>query len=76
MRKVDKLGRIVIPSEMREKYGLCEGASIEFFDTGDGITIKCDERICKICRGRVSESSELPLCDECKRAAAESYANR
>ncbi len=32
MRKVDKLGRIVIPLELREKYGLYEGTRIEFLD--------------------------------------------
>ena len=40
MRKVDDLGRIVIPMELRKKYGLSKGVEIEFLDNGDGITVK------------------------------------
>ena len=37
MRKVDNLGRIVIPKELRKKYGLEVGAELSFEDSGDGI---------------------------------------
>ena len=37
MKKVDKLGRIVIPLSLRKKYGLTEGADVEFLDGGDGV---------------------------------------
>ena len=50
MRKVDKLGRIVIPMELRKKYGLSEGASIDFKDSGDGIVVKALVNQCKICQ--------------------------
>ena len=73
MRKVDKLGRIVIPLELRNKYGLTEGASIEFIDSGDGVTVKSTDPFCKICRVRISEDAPLPLCDECIAKVLESY---
>ena len=73
MRKVDKLGRIVIPLELREKHGLCEGVTVEFFDTGDGITVKCADTYCKICHKKISGDSDFPLCDECIARAVTEY---
>ena len=65
MRKVDKLGRIVIPQELRKKYGLTEGSTIEFLDVGDGVTVKTSDPFCKICHGKISADAKLPLCEEC-----------
>ena len=65
MRRVDKLGRIVIPLELREKYGLTEGAAIEFLDVGDGVTVKSLKFVCKICCKEIQESADLPLCENC-----------
>ena len=65
MRKVDRLGRIVVPKELRKKYGLIEGASIEFLDIGDGITIKPSDPFCKICRNKIDDVAEFPLCEAC-----------
>ncbi len=73
MRRVDKLGRIVIPMELRQKYDLSEGVAIEFLDLGDGIAIKAYEPFCKICRARLCDGRELPLCDTCIAQAAEAY---
>lgn len=28
--RIDKLGRLVIPINLRKKYNLCEGAAVEF----------------------------------------------
>ena len=72
MRKVDKLGRIVIPLELRQKYGLSEGVTIEFLDGGDGITVKPFEFVCKLCHKKISEDSAFPLCEACIAKAAKS----
>ena len=73
MKKIDKLGRIVVPIELRKKYGLSDGAKIEIFDIGDGITIKSSEPFCRICRAKILDDRELPLCDECTLEAVKSY---
>ena len=73
MKKIDKLGRIVIPSELRQKYGLTEGIKIEFLDNGDGITIKPASPFCKVCRSRISDSTAFPLCEACIAKAVKSY---
>ena len=65
MRKVDKLGRIVIPRSLREKYGLTEGSDIEFLDDGDGIIIKLGELFCRLCRSEIPCDTSLPLCESC-----------
>ena len=65
MRKVDRLGRIVIPLELREKYGLMEGAPIEFIDAGEGVTVKTLNAFCKVCRARVELGITFPLCKAC-----------
>ncbi len=65
MRRVDKLGRIVIPQELREKHGLNEGVTIEFFDKGDEIAVKASEPFCKLCKGKIHEKAVFALCEDC-----------
>ena len=65
MRKVDDLGRIVIPKELRNKYGLFEGADIEFIDSGDGVTVKAAAHLCTVCKRPVPNDISLPLCRDC-----------
>ena len=65
MRRVDKLGRIVIPLELREKYGLTEGAAIEFLDSGNGVIVKSSKAYCAICKKEIQACDGLPLCDGC-----------
>ena len=72
MRKIDRLGRIVIPLALREKYGLTEGTDVEFLDGGDGITIRAGESLCRICHAQISDS-QLPLCDSCIERVAREY---
>ncbi len=65
MRKVDKLGRIVIPLELRRKYGMTEGSNIEFIDVGEGITVRSSDPFCKVCREKIPYDATLPLCEKC-----------
>ena len=70
MRKVDKLGRIVIPQALRKKYGLTEGAAIEFIDIGEGITLKLAEPLCYICHNKITDDINFPLCKSCMKKIA------
>ena len=38
-RAVDRLGRVVLPKALRERYGLTAGAELELTDTGTGILL-------------------------------------
>lgn len=40
IRRVDDLGRIVIPKEIRRIYGIADGSPIEIFTTDNGIALK------------------------------------
>lgn len=42
-RKIDPLGRIVLPSEFRKELGIKEGEEIEMFLISDGIYIRAKE---------------------------------
>ena len=55
VRKIDELGRIVLPSEMRARLELDAGVGVEIFFEGDSITLKKYQATCVIC----GESSDL-----------------
>ncbi len=73
MKKVDKLGRIVIPIELRQKYGLTEGTKIEILDVGEGIMVRSDEPFCKICHEKIPEDNKFLLCKKCMAEVIKSY---
>lgn len=49
IRRIDELGRIVIPKEMRNKLGIDTGTALEIHLEGDTITIKTDTSSCVFC---------------------------
>ena len=74
MRKVDTLGRIVIPKELRMKYGLTEGADITFEDNGEGVLVKGCDGLCRLCGALIGESEVIfPLCGSCIERIAKEY---
>lgn len=38
--RVDKAGRIVLPKQMRDRFGLKAGASLEIVESGEGFLLK------------------------------------
>ena len=42
-RQIDKLGRVVIPIDLREQFGLKSGGDVYFTVCGNGILITSDE---------------------------------
>lgn len=40
IRRVDDLGRIVLPKEVRRKAGISEGTPMEIFTSDEGIVLK------------------------------------
>ncbi|KAA0752856.1 AbrB/MazE/SpoVT family DNA-binding domain-containing protein [Bacillus sp. AY1-10] len=55
-RKVDELGRVVIPIELRRTLGIAEGTSLEFHVEGENIVLRKQEKSCLV-TGKVSESN-------------------
>ena len=73
MKGFDKVGRIVIPMELRRKHGLLEGVPIEFVDGVDGVTVKAAAPRCKLCGAGIPEDAKLSLCDECTLQVVKGY---
>lgn len=55
-RKVDELGRVVIPVELRRTLGIAEGTAIDFHVDGENIVLRKQEKSCLV-TGKVSESN-------------------
>ncbi|EOO78290.1 MULTISPECIES: AbrB/MazE/SpoVT family DNA-binding domain-containing protein [Bacillus] len=55
-RKVDELGRVVIPVELRRTLGIAEGTALDFHVEGENIVLRKQEKSCFV-TGEVSESN-------------------
>lgn len=51
VRKIDELGRIVIPKEIRNKMGIDTGTPLEIRQEGDSIVMRLDTTSCIFCGG-------------------------
>lgn len=67
VRKLDELGRIVIPKELRTTYGIKEGDPIEIMTTEDGILLKLYRPGCSCCNtvSGLIEINGIRLCADC-----------
>ena len=73
-RKVDQLGRVVLPAEVRRHFGISPGDFIEIAVDSDAILLSKVEDHCVFCRGTadLSEFSGKLVCRGClNRLAAE-----
>ncbi len=61
VRKVDDLGRIVLPVEMRRMFGICAGDALEIGVDGSAILLRKIEARCVFCG---DESSLRPYRDK------------
>ncbi len=50
-RKVDELGRIVLPVELRRLHGIRPGDALDISVDGDSIVLRKIERGCVFCSG-------------------------
>lgn len=64
-RKIDKLGRIVLPMDFRKALGLKEEESVCISVSADAITIKAVKSNCKICACASDVSIALKICSKC-----------
>lgn len=67
VRRVDDLGRIVIPKELRSKLGISDGTPLEIFTTDGGIEFRPYHPGCICCEeihGLV-EYNGVCLCKSC-----------
>ncbi len=67
IRRVDELGRVVIPIELRNKFGIAEKDPIEIFVDGSNIVLKKFEPNCIFCGSskKLSTYKDKLVCDKC-----------
>lgn len=67
VRKVDELGRVVIPIELRRTLGISEKDALEIYVDGERIILKKYEPACIFCGNaeRVTHFKGKIICSEC-----------
>ncbi len=68
VRKIDELGRIVLPSELRRVFGIHEGDELEISVDGDRVILQKRQDVCVFC------AAESPLLDYRDRKVCEKCA--
>ncbi len=76
VRKVDELGRIVLPIELRRIMGIAERDPLEIYVDGDTIVIKKYHAACVFCDNArdVVPYKGKNICPECLKALGEKAA--
>lgn len=71
-RKVDDLGRVVIPAEIRKAFGIREGDHLDIAVDGDHIVLTRCEDSCTFCRSTtdLKEFRGRLVCEGCTREMA------
>jgi transcriptional pleiotropic regulator of transition state genes len=69
VRKVDQLGRIVLPKSLRKRYFMNEGDPVEILVQGDHIILERYRPKCVFCSSaeKVSTYKDRHVCTECLR---------
>ena len=73
VRKVDELGRIVLPSELRKSLGIEVKDSLEIYTSGDSVILKKYLPACVFCgeaNGIITFKGKN-ICKNCLRQASE-----
>lgn len=73
VRRVDELGRVVIPIELRRVFGIEEKDGLEIFTDSDQIVLRKYEPACLFCGSAVEVSifKGRNVCKECFTAMSE-----
>ena len=67
VRRVDELGRVVIPIELRNSLKIAEKDPIEIFVDGTSIVLKKHESTCVFCGNtkKLVEYKDKLICEKC-----------
>ena len=70
VRKIDELGRIVVPKELRKKLGIANTDPVEIYVEGEKIILTKYLPVCHFCGSEesVTEFKEKTICRECIKA--------
>lgn len=71
-RKVDELGRIVLPAEMREQLHIADKDTLDIAVQGNTIVLAKAEDSCIFCKGteKLVKLDNIAVCDSCRQRLA------
>jgi len=69
VRKIDNLGRITLPIELRRNLDVDFGDPLEIFTEGNSIVLKKYEPNCVFCGSskKLSQHKEKNVCEQCRK---------
>lgn len=72
VRRVDELGRIVLPKELRDTMEIPEKTPLAIFVDGEDIILRKYGRSCVFCGGEdeLFDFFDRPICEQCARRIA------
>ncbi len=67
IRRVDELGRVVLPIELRNKFGITEKDPMEIYVDGSSIVLKKFEPNCIFCGSskKLADYQGKMICEKC-----------
>lgn len=65
VRKIDELGRVVLPKEYRNMLGLGEIALVDVVTNNGSIFVTPESRVCRKCGAVISINKKYCLCEHC-----------
>ena len=70
-RKIDQLGRLVLPKEFRMCLGLAADATVEITIDGDAIVLRKPASSCRLCGTLLDVLPRVRICSTCARQIRE-----
>lgn len=67
VRKIDELGRIVLPSEIRRVFGIHEGDELEISVSGEQVILEKRRDVCLFCSNDAGlvDFRDRKVCESC-----------
>lgn len=71
VRKIDELGRVVVPMEVRKVNGWGPGTALEIFATHDSVIFRAYGNHCSVCGGdeELTKVTSGCICSKCLQEA-------
>ena len=69
IRRIDNLGRVVVPKEIRKALDIKEGDAVEIGLEGESVYIQKPKFECKFCNNILTDEqldTKFKICDNCK----------
>lgn len=72
-RRIDPLGRVTIPKELRKKYAISDKTLLSIRELGDKIVIQKAVPACKLCGSEQDVDEYMMVCEECSAKIKNQY---